>query len=196
MDNNPHGTILRPSDIIRANNALVEEAVCFSNATGFLLISYRTPDANRNTSMQRVRLNVDRNTILLNSFGRTISLCSIRTGMRINAVFSARMTRSNPPQATAFLITTLRQEREESMVSTGRIAFVDTRNNTVTTGNPNNINDQVRYVVTDNTTITDRMGRPLSLRQLRPGQMVRITHANFQTASIPPQTTAFRIRLI
>lgn len=196
MDNNPHGTILRPSDIIRANNALVEEAVCFSNATGFLLISYHTPGANRNTSMQRVRLNVDRNTILLNSLGRTISLCSIRTGMRINAVFSARMTRSNPPQATAFLITTLRQKREESMVSTGRIAFVDTRNNTVTTGNPNNINDQVRYVVTDNTAILDRMGRPLTLRQLSPGQMVRITHANFQTASIPPQTTAFQIRLI
>lgn len=196
MDNNPHGTILRPSDIIRANNALVEEAVCFSNATGFLLISYHTPGANRNTSMQRVRLNVDRNTILLNSLGRTISLCSIRTGMRINAVFSARMTRSNPPQATAFLITTLRQKREESMVSTGRIAFVDTRNNTVTTGNPNNINDQVRYVVTDNTAILDRMDRPLTLRQLSPGQMVRITHANFQTASIPPQTTAFQIRLI
>lgn len=191
-----HGTILRPGDIIRANNALVEEAVCFSNATGFLLIAYRAAGANRNTSMQRVRLNVDRNTILLDSFGRTISLCRIRAGMRVNAVFSSRMTRSMPPQANAFLITVLRQQHQESSVSTGRIAFVDHRNNTVTTGNPNDINDQVRYVVTDTTAILDRMGRPISLRQLRPGQMVRITHANFQTASIPPQTTAFRIQLL
>ena len=196
MDNDPRRALLPSENIVRANNAIVEEAVCFSNATGYLVISYRAPGASQNASLTRVRLNVDRNTILLNALGRTVSLCGIRTGMRVNAVFSSRMTRSIPPQANAFLITVRRSERQETNEMAGRIASVDLRNHAVTVGTINDVSDQIRFVVNENTTITDRMGRNLSIRQLRPGQLVRVTYANFQTASIPPQTVAFQIELI
>lgn len=196
MDNESRRTPFPPENIVRANNAIVEEAVCFSNATGYLVISYRAPGAGQNASLTRVRLNVDRNTILLGAMDRGISLCSIRTGMRVNAVFSSRMTRSIPPQANAFLITLRRPDRQETNVMAGRIVSVDSRNRTVTVGKINDMNDQIRFVVNENTIISDRMGRSLNFHQLRPGQLVRVTYADFMTASIPPQTAAFQIELI
>lgn len=63
------------------------------------------------------------------------------------------------------------------------------------TGNPNDINSQVRYVVS-NSTFSDPSGRPITLSSLRPSQRVRITHATTQTASIPPQTIAFHVQLL
>ena len=50
--------------------------------------------------------------------------------------------------------------------------------------------------MTDSTIILDRRGNRIQLENLRPGQMVRIEHATFQTASIPPQTTAFRVQVL
>ncbi|MBP6887197.1 MAG: hypothetical protein KBC20_03970 [Oscillospiraceae bacterium] len=64
------------------------------------------------------------------------------------------------------------------------------------TGHPSDINRQKRFVVTDDTVIRNRNGRLIPLGALRPGQRVEITHANFQTMSIPPQTTAFRIQVL
>ena len=130
MDNESRRTPFPPENIVRANNAIVEEAVCFSNATGYLVISYRAPGAGQNASLTRVRLNVDRNTILLGAMGRGISLCSIRTGMRVNAVFSSRMTRSIPPQANAFLITLRRPDRQETNVMAGRAGDYDPKTET------------------------------------------------------------------
>lgn len=197
MNNEIIGTVLQQGNVMRIENALVEEVFCFDDSSGYIVVSYTEPGGGRNRFSQNLRLNINRNTVILNSFGGRMCPCCIRQGMRIDAAFSARTTRSIPPQASAFLIIVQRRPQENpSVVSDGRIAFVDTTNNFLYTGNPNNINSQTRYVVTDQTVISDRSGRRIRLGALRPGQMVRITHANFQTASIPPQTTAFRIQLI
>lgn len=196
MSNDPRGTIIQQGNIMRIDNALVEEVFCYDNSVGHILISYAVRDADQVTSIQTLRLNTGRNTVILNMFGRRINACQLRKGMWINAVFSSRMTRSIPPQANAFLIIVKRNPRPQNNTTDGRIASVDPRNRFLITGNPDDINSQIRYTISDDTVILNRFGNPIPLRVLRPGQMVRITHADFQTASIPPQTAAYRIQII
>ena len=196
MSNDPRGTIIQQGNIMRIDNALVEEVFCYDNSVGHILISYAVRDADQVTSIQTLRLNTGRNTVILNMFGSRINACQLRKGMWINAVFSSRMTRSIPPQANAFLIIVKRNPRPQNNTTDGRIASVDPRNRFLITGNPDDINSQIRYTISDDTVILNRFGNPIPLRALRPGQMVRITHADFQTASIPPQTAAYRIQII
>lgn len=196
MADDPRGAMIQQGEVIRANNALVEDAACFGPSSGYLVISYSMREGNRMVSIQKVRLNVNRSTVIVNTFGQNMSLCSIRAGMFVNAVFSSRMTRSIPPQSNAFLIIVQRRTQEPADVTTDRITAVDIPGSSIYTGNANDINDQVRFIITDGTQITDRNGRSVGIRTLRPGQLVRINHASFQTASIPPQTTAFQIQIL
>ncbi len=190
------GTIIQKGNIMRIENALVEEVSQTNRNTGFILVSYAVRAARGGTRIELLRLNISRNTAVLNSRGLPMCLCDIRKGMWIDTLFSPVMTRSNPPQTNAFLVVVRREVPPSRNVTTDRIAFIDTNNNFLYTGNPNNINSQTRFVITNNTTILNRNGNTVRLSSLRPGQMVRITHANFQTASIPPQTTAFLVQLI
>ncbi len=196
MADDPRGTTMQQGEMIRVNNALVEDVACFGPTSGYMVISYSMREGNRMVSIQNVRLNVNRSTVILNTFGQNMSLCSIRPGMFVNAVFSSRMTRSIPPQSNAFLIVVQRRANEPSDVTTDRISAVDMTGSSIYTGNPNDSNDQMRFIITNRTQITDRNGRNVGIRALRPGQMVRINHASFQTASIPPQTTAFQIQIL
>ncbi|OYP57947.1 hypothetical protein C8E03_11654 [Lachnotalea glycerini] len=196
MNNDNRGTISQQGNIMRIDNALVEEVSAPNRATGYLLVSYAVLKPKGMTSIQLLRLNIGRNTVILNSFGLSMCLCDIRKGMWIDSLFSPIMTRSIPPQSSAFLIVARRELKSSVSVTTDRIAMVDVNNNFLYTGNPNNINSQIRFALSNSTTISDRNGNPVSLRSLRPGQMVRVTHANFQTASIPPQTTAFHVQLL
>ena len=198
MAQDPRGTLTQQGNLMRIDNALVESVSCNNNNNhaGNIIVSYAVPQMSGGVSIENLQLNINRNTILLNSFGLTSCLCCIQPGMWVNAVFSSRMTRSIPPQSNALFITVLQSVRPSTPVSIGRIASVDAKNRFIYTGNPNDINTQTRYVVTNRTRITNRFGLPIGFTALRPGQMVRITHADYMTASIPPQTTAFRIELL
>lgn len=197
MNQENRGTIIRQGGILRVENALAEDVVMQTENTGFMVISYAVTEPGHTISIQTLRLNVNRHTAILNSFGQTVCLCEIQKGMWIDAVFSPMMTRSIPPQSSAFLIMIRRgNSASGTTVTTDRIAWIDFDNHFLYTGNRNDINSQIRFTISDTTVITDRSGKPFSLRFLRPGQMVRITHADFQTASIPPQTNAYHIQLI
>ena len=103
MDRDPRGTISQQGNVMRIDNAFVEEVVPANRSSnGYLLVSYATAGSNRTTSIQNLRLNITRNTVLLDSLGRQIRLSDIRKGMWVNVVFSSAMTRSIPPQSTAF----------------------------------------------------------------------------------------------
>lgn len=188
------GTISQSGNIMRVDNALVEEVSSTSRNTGHLLISYAVPGSNGMISIELLRLNISRNTVITNSLGLPMCLCDIRKGMWIDGLFSSIMTKSNPPQANAFLIVARKQAQPSMNVTTDRVAMVDVNNGFLYTGNPHNINTQMKFVITDNTIILNRNGIPIGLHLLRPGQLVRVNHANFQTASIPPQTTAFFVQ--
>lgn len=218
------GTIIRQGNVMQVSNAFVEEVSLRNNTTGFILISYAERSLAGVTFINELRLNVTRTTAIFDMSGRTVCLCDIRRGMWLDAVFSSAMTRSIPPQANAFLILVRRSVPVPppgrppipgpgrppipgpgpgrppvpgpSNTFTGRIISVDANTNSFLTGNPNNPNRQNRFIVTNNTIIRNPQGNPIRFFNLRPGQMVRIIHADFLTTSIPPQTTAFYIQIL
>lgn len=196
MNNDPRGTMVQQGNVMRIDNAFVEDVTCSNNSNGHMLVSYSVPGRNNTNSIQTIRLNLNRSTTVLNSFGQNICSCCIQAGMWINVIFSARMTRSIPPQSNALLVMIRRSPRPSSSVTTGRIVLIDFDNNFLITEAPNNRNNQTKFIITNTTSIRNRFGAPIRFSALHPGQMVRITHANFQTASIPPQTTAFNIQLL
>ena len=181
--------------IMEVQNALVEEMYTPNSRTGYLIISYADPGENDMINIELIQLNIGWETILIDQFGEAISLCSITKGSYVNATFSTVMTRSIPPQSNAYRVIAM-VDSLSYRITTDRILLVDSDNHFVYTGNPNDESDQMRYVITSATDIVGEDGNPLTLDDLKPGKMVRIKHANFQTASIPPQTTAFVIELL
>lgn len=190
------GILSQAGSIMQVNNALVEEVSVSNNTTGYIIISYVDFSAGGVETMSFMRLNVNRNTAIINLAGGSSSLSDIQEGMWIDALFSPMMTRSIPPQSNAFLILVRRGLPNSTSTTTDRILAVDFGNNTFVAGTPNNINRQTRFLVTDNTLIRNRQDNPISFSDLQPGQMVRIIHSNAQTASIPPQTTAYYVQLL
>ncbi len=184
----------RNRNTITAEDAFIE-SIERDNRTIYVTISYGVPGNRNMINMELVRLVVDRNTVIRDMFGNALNPRDLREGMRIDAVFSAAMTRSIPPQSRAYRITVIGDESDFAF-SEGRVLEVDTRNGFLLTGNPFDTMSQIRYVVTDSTTIRDRRGRTIRLRDLRPGDFVRVMHATFMTMSIPPQTTAFEIQVL
>ncbi|RFZ75911.1 hypothetical protein DS742_26450 [Lacrimispora amygdalina] len=174
--------------IMEVQNALVEDMFTSNSRTGYLLISYADPGEND-------MLNIGWDTLLIDQFGEVISLCSITKGTYVNATFSSVMTRSIPPQSNAYRIIAM-VDTTSYRITTDRIVWVDTDNHFIYTGNPNDESEQIRFVISSATQIMDEDGKPLTDVDLKPGKMIRIKHASFQTASIPPQTTAFEIELL
>ena len=130
------------------------------------------------------------------------------------------MTRSIPPQTTAFLIRIVREPNPEPPrpeqprpepprprpprpepperwnTTVGRIWNIDRRNRSFETITDRDFSTIVRFNVPEDARIFNRMGRPMNFSGLNLGMRVQVRHANFMTASIPPQTTAFEIRVI
>lgn len=190
------GTLSRLGNIMQVNNALVEEVFLRTNNTGHILVSYMDSNPNAARPIRYLRLNVGNNTAILNLTGRNTCLCDIRRGMWIDAIVSPNFTFSIPPQANAFLILVRRNPRPSPNITTGRILSVNPAIQSFLIGTPGDRNRQTRFNVTNNTRIRDRFGNPIRLAALRPGDTVRVIHADFMTASIPPQTTAFYVQVI
>ena len=155
----------------------VIEEISSDNNTTFLTVTYSEctscPGAD-----QSVRLAVGNNTLILNENGFPMQARALEEGMTINAAFSSAMTRSIPPQSPAYVIRVVNRPMAE--------------NSQTTIGN-RNLSSIVRFNVPEDARIFDRSGRPMDFSRLIPTMMVKVRHANFMTASIPPQTTAFDI---
>lgn len=184
----------RRNNIIFADNAIIEE-IFIDNRTGFVTISYGVMGEFCMVHIELVTLVVSQDTIIRDQFGQSMSLRDLREGMIVDAEFSSAMTRSIPPQARAYRITVINQQNN-SNITEDFVLSVDTINSFLYTGNANDIYSQMRFVINDSTMILDRRGNRIRLRDLRPGQRVRVEHANFQTMSIPPQTTAFVVQVL
>lgn len=179
--------------VINITNGLIDDITTERNTT-FVTVTYadRTNVIRPN---QTVRLIVNNNTIISNENGNSVPVSFLRTGMTINATISSAMTRSIPPQATAFLIRIVRRPMRDN-VTVGRILDVNRQNRNFTTIRDGNLSSIIRFNVPENAMIFDRLGRPLDFSRLSPGMRVRVRHAAFMTASIPPQTSAFEIRVV
>ncbi len=193
--NTPLGMVFLSDNVIHVDNALIEEVVVNNARTGYLVITFEVSEENSVTYMEEIRLNIGGRTIIIDENGRPLNLYDLSVGMRIDADFSAAMTRSIPPQSNAYRIVVLEEEPSVE-ITMDRVISVDTRNNFLLTGNPNDVNDQFIFTISRDTLIRNQDNRPISLREIQPGQMVRVEHANFQTLSIPPQSPAYRVQVI
>ena len=179
--------------VIRISNGTIEE-ISSERDTTFVTITYMEGSGNRRR-LQTVRLVVRPRTIILNTNGVPVSPYALRVGMIINASFSSAMTRSIPPQATAYSIRIIRRAIPDS-VTVGRILEIDRNNMSFTTISNQERSSVIRFNVNENTRYFDRFGRPANFFRLGIGMRVRVVHANFMTASIPPQTTAFEVHMV
>ena len=180
-------------NVIRVFSAVIQEVSRERNAT-FVTIVYDNciGCSGRGNS---VRLVVNQDTDIYDERGRNMRAGELERGMTVDASFSSAMTRSIPPQAQAFFIR-VTGRANQTVTTTGRIIEVNTRNNFILVLRNQNPTSAIRFNISNNTVILDLFGRRTSLSSLTPGFRVRVEHASFMTASIPPQTTAFTVQVI
>lgn len=176
---------------IRVRNAVIED-IYFERSTAFVTIRYG--DCSR-CREQRVMLVVNRTTLVTDEQGRSMPPQGLEEGMLVDAVFSQTMTRSIPPQSQAFELQVVNRPRNFE-ISFGRIVEVNTKEHFIVTVSTPNPASAIRFQITPETKILDPLGRNIPLSRLVPGLRVRVEHANFMTASLPPQTTAFEIKVV
>lgn len=168
--------------------------ISFDRDTTFVTVTYMdTRDRRRNE--QTLRLVVRPRTVILNPNGIPVPATTLRIGMTINATVSTAMTRSIPPQTNAYVIRIVRRQSMDNIV-VGRILDVNRNNRSFTTISDRDAASIIRFNVPENVRIIDRLGRTVNFARLSPGMRVRVRHADFMTASIPPQTTAFEIQIL
>ncbi|MDE6434669.1 MAG: hypothetical protein K2L07_10640 [Lachnospiraceae bacterium] len=180
-------------DVIHVFAARIEEISRDRNSTLVTISYHDCEDCIRPEDL--VRLVVNRDTVIHDERGRNIPVSELEQGMIVDASFSSAMTRSIPPQTQAFLIRVIRRSNRNT-TTTGRITEVNNRGNYIITMSSLNPSSRIRFNLSPNTILLDPSGRRLPLSILVPGLRVRVEHANFMTASIPPQTTAFVIQIL
>lgn len=188
-----HGSMAFNQGTIIVENAIIEE-IFMDSDTGYVTISYGKLGDFDNIYKNVVTLIVSRQTVIRDQFGKDLSLWDLSEGMVIGAIISSVMTRSIPPQSRAFHITVV--NNMDYSVTVDQVLWVDLINRFLYTGKASNPINQIRFVITRSTLILDRKGKRINLWNIRSGQTVRVEHATFQTASIPPQTTAYRIQVL
>lgn len=178
--------------VMHVANAIIDDINADENVT-YVTISY-VEHVNRRPANSTLRLIVGRTTTILNEMGNFIPVTELTPGMIVNATFSSATTRSLPPQSVAYLIRVVRSLPDSTV--TGNILEIDRENRTMTTIQGQNRNTIIRFNVPQNTPVFDRNGASMNFNRLMPGMRVRVRHADFMTLSIPPQTTAFEIRVL
>ena len=180
-------------NVIRVFSAVIESISRDRNA---VLVTISFNDCiGCGRSMNSVRLVVNQDTDIRDERGRNMRAGELERGMTVDANFSSTMTRSIPPQSQAFFIQ-VRGRVNQTVTTIGRIIEVNTRNNFIMVLRNQNPASAVRFNISNNTIILDPFGRRTPLSSLRPGFRVRVEHASFMTASIPPQTSAFTVQVI
>ena len=179
--------------VIPISNGIIEE-ISRERGNTLVTVTHGTGPGNRRNE-QTIRLVVGPRTLIVNSNGTPVPASALAVGMTINATASSAMTRSIPPQATAYLIRIVSRAPQEA-VTVGRILEADRRGRNFTTISDRDPSSIIRFNVSEDTTFLGRVGRPIDFAALTPGLRVRVRHANFMTASIPPQTTAFEVQVL
>ena len=179
--------------VINISNGTIID-ISRERGTTFVTVTYMETNRGRRNE-QTVRLVITPRTVILNTNGAPIPASLLRVGMTINAVISSAMTRSIPPQSNAFLIQIISRQSQNN-ITIGNILEVDRGNRSFTTIQDRDASSIIRFNLAENARIFDRNRRQIRFQNLRPGMRVRVRHANFMTASIPPQTTAFEVQVL
>ncbi len=88
------------------------------------------------------------------------------------------------------------QPLQETMVVIGTIAEVDQKKRNFMTMREGDFYTMIQFNVPEDALIFDCLGKPMNFSELCPTMNVKVCHADFMTASIPPQTVAYEIRVL
>lgn len=185
---------------INNNNVVIDifggiiQNIAPDRGSAFVTVSYGECLRCENNE-QTVVLIVNRDTLITDEGGNVIPVTDLREGMIINASISSLMTRSMPPQSQAFTIRVIRRPSSDN-ITVGRIISKNNNTRSITTISDGNLSSIIQFNTSSDTVILDWFGRRINFTRLTIGMRVRIRHASFMTANIPPQTTAFEIQLL
>lgn len=154
-----------------------------------------------NDGKMDIRLNITEETVLKNEAGEEVKLADIQKDSVIDAVYSAAMTRSLPPQSAAkqIVLTDLKPEdmqQPEFAALGGKV--IEVAENQITVLPADKEDDAMNYVVLnvgDKTVFQDDEGKAIEVEDIKEGDSVFARHAAIMTMSIPPQTPAFVVEL-
>lgn len=191
------GIITQRGRILQLHNAVVQEVFISSRTTGYLDIVYAKFELNEARS-ESLRLNVDINTVILNSIGQQIFLSNIEKGMLVDSLFPPIRETPKPPHSDAYLIVARNYNQPPLSFIIGRIARVDVDNSNIYIGDPNNTENQTKFFISNATTIHDIHGNSVPLYSLHPGLIVDVlvTHANLQQTFTPNEADALHIQIL
>lgn len=170
------------NQVMFINNAVIDD-VQRVRGTIYVTITFERrfrPEQSAGSRWQQIVLVVTNQTRIQDNSGREVSDNQLRPGRRINALTSARMTFSEPPQTQAFIII-INSRRRRNEVAEGRIVDVDRRRDSFTIRERDRDDDdrdrgrdrdddddgrrnRIRFFVDENTRIQDRNGRPMAFR--------------------------------
>lgn len=178
------------------DDALIHDISAPAQEPQYLTVSYPELSADGTTTTKTARFIVNNDTVIVDRFGHPVDFSDIQPQTHVNVQYSGDLTDANPPEAPARLIVVQQSpDLEEALTTTDWVASVDSANGLLYTGNPNSINSQHRYIISNATEILDHSGNIIPLQAIEPGQIVRITHSPFQQGCIPPQATAYVVQL-
>lgn len=201
-------------NVNRVVEARVEHIWRSNNQNGLVTISY--DDRVNRRFNELVTLIVSPITVIQSTSGQRVNLNDLRIGMRVNAIFSNRMTRSIPPQAVAFLIVVL-DRRERAKVTEGRVLDVNLRNRSLEIRehdrgrrleeekrfrdrdrdrDRNRDRNRITFQITNSTRIENQRGRRIDLSDLRRDDSVRVQFRTERESRRPDRNIAIFIQVL
>ena len=89
----------------------------------------------------------------------------------------------------------LMETLEMEIMATGQICNIDREERRLEVMTGQDFLSLIRFNLPEDAKILDCMGKSMDFTELTIGMPVQVRHANFMTASLPPQTTAYEVRV-
>ena len=89
----------------------------------------------------------------------------------------------------------LMETLEMEVMATGQIWNIDREERRLEVMTGQDFLSLIRFNLPEDAPILDCMGETMDFSELMIGMTVQVRHANFMTASLPPQTTAYEVRV-
>lgn len=182
-------------DVFWIENAIIDD-IRLDGRIYYVTISYMEPNADSIQQIAILELIVSEQvTRLFDQERRPILPIDLEIGMTIDALVGSRATNSLPPQTKAYQILVVAAPLSRT-ATTGSVLQTNVRNNFLLIAPEGDPGQVLRVNITSETVIVDVNSRSITLQDLTPGKIVWVEHEVFMTASIPPQTTGFLIRVL
>ncbi|NGP60204.1 hypothetical protein L3476_23185 [Paenibacillus thiaminolyticus] len=140
-----------------------------------------------------VILNITDKTVIQDEKGNKLTADALKNNVRVEARYSAVMTRSLPPISNATSIVV----KEETVRQEGTILYVNGKDDQASirldVDSDGNTNNDIVLSINKDTTIVTKDGQELKVSELKAGQKIIGFHAQIMTLSLPPMSYAYQI---